>query len=67
MSVHTYEVHLRKDKRGVELISDVLPFGRVWYDTPDQFKSFGSVDSVNDPMPDSLPSTTTTIEEICHA
>ena len=25
----------RKDKRGVDLISDVLPFGRLWYDTPD--------------------------------
>jgi hypothetical protein len=21
---------------GVELISDVLPFGRLWYDTPDK-------------------------------
>jgi len=21
----------RKDKRGVDLISDVLPFGRLWY------------------------------------
>jgi len=26
-----YEVRPRKDKRGVDLISDVLPFGRVWY------------------------------------
>ena len=25
----------RKDKRGVDLVSDVLPFGRLWYDTPD--------------------------------
>jgi hypothetical protein len=25
----------RKDKRGVHLISDVLPFGRLWYDKPD--------------------------------
>ena len=30
-----YEVRSRKDKRGVDLISDVLPFGRPWYDTPD--------------------------------
>jgi len=30
-----YEVRPRKDKRGVELISDVLPFGRLLYDTPD--------------------------------
>jgi hypothetical protein len=25
----------RKDKRGVDLISDVLPFGRLWYGEPD--------------------------------
>jgi hypothetical protein len=25
----------RKDKHGVDLISDVLPFGQLWYDTPD--------------------------------
>jgi hypothetical protein len=29
------EVRPRKDKRGVDLISDVLPFGRLWYDGPD--------------------------------
>jgi hypothetical protein len=26
-----YEVRPCKDKRGVDLISDVLPFGRLWY------------------------------------
>ena len=26
-----YEVRPRKDKRGVDLISDALPFGRLWY------------------------------------
>jgi hypothetical protein len=30
-----YEVRLRKDHRGVNLISDALPFGRLWYTTPD--------------------------------
>jgi hypothetical protein len=30
-----YEVRPREDKRGVDLISGVLPFGRLWYDTPD--------------------------------
>ena len=34
-SQNVYEVHPRKDKRGVDLISDVLPFGRLWYDAPD--------------------------------
>jgi len=29
--MHVYEIHPRKDKRGVDLISDVLPFGRLWY------------------------------------
>jgi hypothetical protein len=24
----------RKDKRGIDLISDVLPFGRLWYAGP---------------------------------
>ena len=28
MSIELYEVPPRKDKRGVDLISDVLPFGR---------------------------------------
>ena len=30
-----YEVRPRRDKRGFDLISDALPFGRLWYDTPD--------------------------------
>jgi hypothetical protein len=29
--MHVYEVCPRKDHRGVDLISDVLPFGRLWY------------------------------------
>jgi len=33
-SMHVYEVRPRKDKRGVDLISDVLPFGRLWCDGP---------------------------------
>jgi hypothetical protein len=33
-SQHAYEIHPRKDKRGVDLISDRLPFGRLWYDGP---------------------------------
>jgi hypothetical protein len=32
---HVYEVRPRKDKRGFDLISDALPFGRLWYATPD--------------------------------
>jgi hypothetical protein len=33
-SIHVYEVRPRKDKRGVDLISDVLPLGWLWYDGP---------------------------------
>jgi len=29
-SQHVYEVRPREDKRGVDLISDALPFGRLW-------------------------------------
>jgi hypothetical protein len=32
--MHTYEVRPRKDHRGVGLISDVLPFGGLWYGGP---------------------------------
>jgi hypothetical protein len=31
MNAHVYEVRPRKDKRGFDLISDGLPFGRLWY------------------------------------
>jgi hypothetical protein len=32
--MHAYEVRPRKDHRGVNLISDVLSFGRLWYREP---------------------------------
>jgi hypothetical protein len=35
-----YEVRLRKDKRGFDLISDVLPFGGLWYTKPDDAVSY---------------------------
>jgi hypothetical protein len=31
---HLYDIHPRKDHRGVDLISDALPFGRLWYGDP---------------------------------
>ena len=31
-SQHVYEVRRRNDRRGVDLISDALPFGRLWYE-----------------------------------
>jgi hypothetical protein len=30
-----YEVRPREDHRSVDLISDALPFGRLWYGEPD--------------------------------
>ena len=30
--MHVHEVRPRKDHRGVDLISDTLPFGRLWYE-----------------------------------
>jgi hypothetical protein len=35
-----YEIRPRKDHRGVDLISDVLPFGRLWYAKPDDAVSY---------------------------
>ena len=32
--MHLYDVRPRKDKRGVDLISDALPFGRLLYGGP---------------------------------
>ena len=34
-SQHVYEIRPRKDKRGVDLISDALPFGRLYHGEPD--------------------------------
>ena len=31
---HAYEVRPRQDHRGVDLISNALPFGRLWYGEP---------------------------------
>lgn len=29
--MHIYELRPRKDRRGFDLISEALPFGRLWY------------------------------------
>jgi hypothetical protein len=39
--MHVYDVRPRKDKRGVDLIFDVLPFGRLWYGGPSAFTRGG--------------------------
>jgi hypothetical protein len=37
--MHIYEVRPRRDHRGVDLISDVLPFGRLWYGEPNAVRN----------------------------
>jgi len=34
VSDQVYEIRPRSDKRGFDLISDALPFGRLWYGDP---------------------------------
>ncbi len=36
---HVYEIRPRKDKRGFDLVSDALPFGRLWYGEPDAVRN----------------------------
>ena len=38
-TIHSYEVRPRKDRRGFDLISDALPFGRLWYDGPNAVRN----------------------------
>jgi hypothetical protein len=40
-----YEIRPRKDERGFDLISAVLPFGGLWYSKPDDavdYRSFAA-------------------------
>jgi len=39
MRLHVYEIRPRKDKRGADLISDVLPFGRLLYGEPNAIEN----------------------------
>ena len=34
ISTHVYEIRPRADKRGIDLISDVLPYSPLWYAEP---------------------------------
>jgi hypothetical protein len=36
---HVYEVRPRKDRRGVDLVSDALPFGRLRYGEPNAVRN----------------------------
>jgi hypothetical protein len=39
MPVHASEVRPRRDQRGVDLISNALPFGRLWYAEPNAIEN----------------------------
>ena len=47
ISQHVYEVRPRKDKRGFDLISDALPFGRAWHrlrgSLQERFRALGPI------------------------
>jgi hypothetical protein len=51
-SIHVYEVRPPKDKRGVNLISDALPFGGLWTSTI----AFAYTQQRDFFMPDGAPS-----------
>ena len=42
--IDIYEVRPRKDKRDVDLISDALPFGWLWYGKADRIRGSIVVD-----------------------
>jgi hypothetical protein len=50
-SQHVYEIRPRKDRRGVDLISDVLPFGALWYGEPNAI-NFAKFSVAHQPFPD---------------
>jgi len=39
-TIDVYEVRPRKDKRGFDLISEALPFGRLWYQRADDAAAY---------------------------
>ena len=39
--MHVYKVRPRKDHRAVDLISDALPFGRLWYEDASAAVDYG--------------------------
>src|SRR5215831_14670237 len=47
---HVYEVRPRKDHRGVDVISDVLPFGRLWYGEPNAAANVNRIRAILQPF-----------------
>ena len=40
--MHLYEIRPRKDGRGFDLISEILPFGRLWFQDADAAIGFAT-------------------------
>jgi hypothetical protein len=49
-TMHAYEVRPRKEKRGADLISDALPFGRLWYGEPNAVSNAVELRKVSQPL-----------------
>jgi hypothetical protein len=48
--MHVYEGRPRKDKRGVDLISDALPFGRLCYGEPNAISNANQLRELLQPL-----------------
>jgi hypothetical protein len=48
MNERVYEVFPRKDHRGVNLLSDALPFGRLWYAEPNAISQAAPINQTGD-------------------
>jgi hypothetical protein len=49
-SMHVYAVQPRSDERGVDLISDALAFGRLWYAEPGRSQQCNRLREVLQPV-----------------
>src|SRR6266700_7335904 len=47
ISTHIYEIRPRADKRGIDLISDVLPYSPLWYAGPNAISNATSFAKFN--------------------
>jgi hypothetical protein len=49
-SQHVHELRPREDYCGVDLISDALPFGRLWYGEPNRSQQRSRLRKVLQPL-----------------
>ena len=65
MPAHAYEVRPRRDHRGVNLISNALPFGCLWYAEPNAIEN--AIDHANHRSPGVYDDAGNVIETHKHA